>query len=59
MAILVVPPEASQALADRLVKAGVTGLLNFVPKRLIVPEEVKVHYVDLAIELESLSYYLK
>lgn len=59
IAILAVPPEAAQELTDRLVKAGVTGLLNFVPRRLIVPENVKVHYVDLAIELESLSYYLK
>ncbi len=59
IAILAVPPDAGQPLADRLVKAGVTGILNFVPKRLMVPEGVKVHYVDLAIELESLSYYLK
>lgn len=57
--ILAVPPDASQALADRVVRAGITGILNFVPKRLVVPEGVKVHYVDLAIELESLSYYLK
>ena len=59
IAILAVPPEACQPLADRLVKAGVSGILNFVPKRLLVPPTVKVHYVDLAIELESLSYYLK
>jgi redox-sensing transcriptional repressor len=59
IAILSVPADAAQGLVDRLVKCGVAGILNFVPKRLIVPPGVKVHYVDLAIEIESLSYYLK
>ncbi|MGI8906531.1 MAG: redox-sensing transcriptional repressor Rex [Candidatus Sumerlaeaceae bacterium] len=59
IAVLAVPTEACQTMADRLVEAGVTGILNFVPKRLNVPPQVKVHYVDLAIEMESLSYYLR
>jgi redox-sensing transcriptional repressor len=59
IAVLAVPSEACQPLAERLVKAGVTGILNFVPRRLNVPSQVKVHYVDLAIEMESLSYYLR
>jgi redox-sensing transcriptional repressor len=57
--ILTVPAEAAQALADRLVRAGVTGILNFVPVRLKVPPHVTVQHVDLAIEIESLSYYLQ
>ncbi len=59
IAILAVPAEACQGMAERLVDLGVTGILNFVPKRLSVPDTVKVHYVDLAIEMESLSYYLR
>jgi redox-sensing transcriptional repressor len=59
IAVLAVPAEACQAIADRVVQAGVTGILNFVPKRLALPPQVKVHYVDLAIEMESLSYYLR
>lgn len=57
--VLTVPAEAAQGLADRLVAAGVTAILNFVPMRLQTPDHVKVHYVDLAIELESLSFYLR
>ncbi len=59
IAVLTIPAETVQPLVDRLVKLGIAGILNFVPKRLIVPAGVKVHYVDLAIEIESLSYYLK
>ena len=59
IAVLAVPAEACQSVADRLVKAGITGILNFVPQRISAPKHVKVHYVDLAIEMESLSYYLR
>lgn len=54
-----VPSGAGQAIADRAVESGVTAILNFVPERLIVPNHVHVQYVDLAIEIESLSYYLR
>jgi redox-sensing transcriptional repressor len=57
--ILAVPVHAVQPLADVVIGAGVQAILNFVPVRLVVPEHVKVHYVDLTIEIESLSYYLK
>ena len=59
MAILTVPADAAQPLVNRLASAGVTAILNFVPRRLEAPDHVKIHYVDLAIEMESLSYYLK
>lgn len=58
-AILTVPQEAAQAVTDKLVEAGITAILNFVPTRLQTPDHVKVHYVDLALEMESLSYYLR
>ena len=59
IAVLAVPGDACQAVADRLVSAGIRGILNFVPRRLTLPEHVKVHYVDLSIEMETLSYYLR
>lgn len=57
--ILTVPAEVAQEVADRVVAAGVSGILNFVPVHLRVPPHVRVQYVDLAIEIESLSYYLR
>lgn len=57
--ILTVPADSAQEICNRVVQAGVSAILNFVPHRLIVPDNVKVHYVDLAIEMESLSYYLQ
>ena len=57
--ILSVPSNVAQEVTDRLGKTGINAILNFVPLRLLVPPMVKVHYVDLAIELESLSFYLK
>ncbi len=59
LVILAVPAEAAQEIASRVVKAGINAILNFVPTRLVVPDDVKVHYVDLAIEIESLTYYLR
>lgn len=52
-------PDAVQPVVDRAVRCGITAILNFVPARLVVPPYVKVHYVDLTIEIESLAYYLK
>jgi len=57
MAILTVPAIAAQEVANRLIGAGITGILNFSPIVLSVPEEVMVNNVNLAIELENLSYF--
>ncbi|MBH0231543.1 redox-sensing transcriptional repressor Rex [Halobacillus yeomjeoni] len=59
VAILTVPANAAQGIADRLVKAGVSGILNFTPARISVPHHVRVHHIDLAIELQALVYFLK
>ncbi len=59
MAILTVPAAAAQEVANQLVAAGVTGILNFAPIPLSVPEEVMVNNVNLAIELENLSYFIQ
>jgi redox-sensing transcriptional repressor len=57
MAILTVPAAAAQEVANRLIQAGITGILNFSPIVLFVPEKVMVNNVNLAIELENLSYF--
>jgi len=59
MAILAVPAEVAQVVANVLVEAGVMGILNFSPNVLSVPEEVMVNNVNLAIELENLSYFIQ
>jgi redox-sensing transcriptional repressor len=57
MAILTVPAAVAQEVVNQLIDAGVTGILNFSPIVLSVPEEVMVNNVNLAIELENLSYF--
>ncbi|WP_070121692.1 redox-sensing transcriptional repressor Rex [Bacillus marinisedimentorum] len=59
VAILTVPAPAAQSVTDRLVKAGISGILNFTPARLATPPHIRVHHIDLAIELQSLIYFLK
>ena len=59
MAILSVPASAAQEVANTLVQCGVAGILNFAPIVLSVPEEVMVNNVNLAIELENLSYFIQ
>jgi redox-sensing transcriptional repressor len=58
MAILAVPGHAAQAVMDRVVAAGVRGILNFAPVPLRVPEDVWLKDVNLVIEMEALSYAL-
>ncbi len=58
IAVIAVPAEAAQRVVDRLVAAGVRGVLNFAPTRLTVPSEVEVKAVDMALEMEGLSYAL-
>jgi redox-sensing transcriptional repressor len=57
MAILTVPAAVAQEVANHLVEAGIVGILNFAPIVLAVAEEVMVNNVNLAIELENLSYF--
>ncbi|CAH0308747.1 Redox-sensing transcriptional repressor Rex [Peribacillus sp. Bi96] len=58
-AILTVPAQVAQTITDRLVKADIKGILNFTPARLTVPPSIRVHHIDLAVELQSLIYFLK
>ena len=59
VAILTIPAPQAQQVTDRLVKANIKGILNFTPARLTVPANIRVHHIDLAIELQSLVYFLK
>lgn len=56
LAILTVPADAAQRVADLVVGCGIRGILNFAPTPLVVPESVSVVAVDLSIQLEHLAY---
>lgn len=57
--IIAVPAEAAQDVAERLVRAGVTGLLNFAPVRLRVPPHVFVEDVDISLSLEKVVFFAR
>lgn len=58
IAILTVPGEVVQEVVDRVVDAGIRAILNFAPVRLRVPPGVVVNDVNMALELEALSFAL-
>jgi redox-sensing transcriptional repressor len=58
IAILVTPAEVAQEVADRLVRAGVKAILNFAPVQLSLPQGIAVQTVNMALELETLSFAL-
>jgi redox-sensing transcriptional repressor len=55
--VIATPASAAQSVADALVDAGVRSILNFAPAALAVPDGVSVRKVDLAVELQILTYY--
>jgi redox-sensing transcriptional repressor len=57
IAVIATPAHAAQTVTDQLVEAGVTSILNFAPCVLNVPDGVDVRKVDLAIELQILSFH--
>lgn len=57
LAIIAVPLEAAQSVAEALVAAGVKGILNFSPYNIVVPNKVKLINIDIATELAQLPYY--
>jgi len=56
LAILCVPAEAAQRVADQVVASGILGIMNFAPFPLNVPPTVSVVGVDLSVQLEHLAY---
>ena len=58
IAIVAVPGESAQVVTEKLVAAGIKTILNFAPGRIKAGKDVRLKNVDLAIELETLSFYL-
>jgi redox-sensing transcriptional repressor len=56
--IIATPPEAAEKAARRLADTGVSAILNFAPVKLSTPDTVSVRTMDVALELEALSYAL-
>jgi redox-sensing transcriptional repressor len=57
--VIAVPARAAQSVADRMVAAGMRGILNFAHRRIHVPLDVALRTVNLSIELESLAFEIK
>jgi redox-sensing transcriptional repressor len=58
LAILAVPADAAQQVAEQLAMAGIYGVLNFAPITLALPQQIKVNDVDLAVELEQIAFHV-
>ncbi|MGQ0714341.1 MAG: redox-sensing transcriptional repressor Rex [Gemmatimonadaceae bacterium] len=58
IAVLTVPAEAAQQVVTRIVKAGIAAVMNFAPVQLQVPDSVVIKTVNMAMELEGLSFAL-
>ena len=58
LAILAVPADAAQHVAEQLAQSGIYGVLNFAPVTLALPKEAMVNDVDLAVELEQLAFHV-
>ncbi|WP_129407922.1 redox-sensing transcriptional repressor Rex [Marinitoga lauensis] len=56
IAILTVPSEVAQKVANQLVETGIKGILNFAPTSLTLPENISVENVDFTISLKALTY---
>lgn len=59
LGIIAVPASAAQEVADMLVGAGIRGIINFAPINVTVKENIILRKVDLAAQLEYLTYYLE
>ena len=59
MGVIAVPADRAQTVSDKLVAAGITGILNFAPTRLKVPEHVYVEHVDLTTSMEKVAYFVQ
>jgi redox-sensing transcriptional repressor len=59
LGLLAVPSDSAQAVADRLVSAGIRGVLNFAPTVLQLPPQVSLVAVDLTVQLEQLAFQVQ
>jgi redox-sensing transcriptional repressor len=58
VAMLTTPAAAAQDVADKLIEAGIRGILNYAPIHLVVPEGVRVQHIDPALHLQRMTYYI-
>lgn len=58
VAMLAVPAQAAQAVADRLIASGIEAILCYAPTSLVAPESVRVQYIDPVLHLQHMTYYL-
>ena len=58
-AMIAVPAQFAQQVADQLIASGVSGLLNYAPINLSVPDSVHVEYIDPVVHLQKMTYYLE
>lgn len=56
--VITVPPENAQDIVDRVVRAGAKAILSFAPTQLTVPDNVELRTVNMAMELEALTFAL-
>ena len=59
LGVITVPAAIAQEVGDKLVDAGVAGILNFAPVRLHLPKKVYVEHVDLTMSLEKVAYFVQ
>ncbi len=59
VAMITVPPQAAQFVADLLVKAGIKAILNYAPVTLAVPPGVYAQHIDPVVHLQRMTYYLE
>ena len=59
IAMITVPAEAAQEVADQLVEAGIKAILNYAPININVPKDVHVQYIDPSTHLQRMTYYLE
>ena len=59
VAMICVPAEAAQEVANQLVAAGVKAILNYAPINISLPKSVRVQYIDPSIHLQNMTYYLE
>lgn len=58
IAVLAIPADDAQQIVDRIIAAGIRAILNFAPTQIVVPPHVSLKSVNMAMELEGLSFAL-
>ncbi len=58
VAMITVPADSAQNVAEKLIKGGVRAILNYAPITLNIPADVKVQHIDPAVHLQRMTYYL-